>query len=144
MLTLRITTALAAAVLALGAVGCGSDGPELASVQGTVRLDGEPLEGAKLLFIPATGGRPSGARTDASGSYELTYSRQAEGALLGDHVVTISTYQAGDPDAGVVKIAERVPAKYNVQTELKRPVGEDDNVIDFELDSKGKIVEPRD
>jgi hypothetical protein len=134
---------LAAAAMLLFA-GCGPGGPETATVEGTVLLDGKPLEGATILFSPAAG-RPSGGLTDAEGHYELSYTADQDGALPGEHTITISTYRRGDPDEGVPGVPERVPAKYNVQTELKRTVkADEDNVIDFDLDSKGKIIEPRD
>jgi hypothetical protein len=125
------------------AAGCGEDGPELASVSGTVKLDGRPLEGAAVIFTPVAGGRPAGGRTDASGYYELVYTEDSDGAVLGEHSVRITTFQAGDPDEGIARVPEKVPAKYNTQSELKKTVEDDDNVIDFELDSKGgKIVQP--
>ena len=124
--------------------GCGSDGPELASVEGTVKLDGRPVADALIMFTPVAGGRPAGGRTDGEGRYELTYSRDAEGAMTGEHTVTISTFRAKDPDSGTPGAPELVPAVYNTKTELKKTVEPGDNVIDFDLDSKkGKIVQPR-
>jgi hypothetical protein len=132
-----------AAVIGLAlSVGCGPGGPDVATVEGTVLLDGKPLEGAMVLFTP-TAGRPAGGLTDASGHYELVYSADRGGAMLGEHTVTISTFRPGDPDEGDVGVPEKVPARYNVQSDLKRTVEDKDNVIDFELDSKGKIIEPR-
>jgi hypothetical protein len=39
-------------------------GPEIASVEGTVTMDGNPLPNASVVFIPPAG-RPAGARTNA-------------------------------------------------------------------------------
>jgi len=47
--------------------GCGPKGPELAPVEGVVTLDGQPLEGATVLFHAEGGGRPSTGTTDANG-----------------------------------------------------------------------------
>lgn len=129
--------------LAIGlAFGCGPGGPEVGEVEGTVLLGGEPLEGALVMFTPADGGRPAAARTDAEGHYELLYTQGRTGALLGEHTVTISTFQEADPGAGVPSIPEKVPAKYNVNTELRETVDIEGSVINFDLDEKGEIIEP--
>ena len=126
----------------LGAgAGC-SDGPEVASVEDTVTLDGQPLEGALLIFTPKEGGRQSGGQTGSEGYYELTFSRDQDGALPGTHTIMISTIQEGDPDQGIPTAPEKLPAKYNTQTELSQQVESGENVIDFSLDSQRKIVPP--
>ena len=48
-------------------LGCES-GPEIASVEGTVTMDGKPLANATVLFVPENG-RPAGGRTDERGHY---------------------------------------------------------------------------
>lgn len=60
----------AAAVLA---AGCGDGGPVLVPVHGRVTLDGRPLAGKTLKFVPAPGtpGLGAGATTNAEGSYTL-------------------------------------------------------------------------
>ena len=133
---------VASAVLLSLILGCGPDGPETATVEGTVTLGGEPLDGALVRFQPSNG-RPSGGRTDSEGHYELIYSRGREGALPGEHIVTISTFQRGDPEEGTPTLIERVPARYNSKTELKETVEAGDNVIDFNLEAEGEIINPR-
>ena len=49
--------------LGLACLGCGPGGPEIASVEGKVTLDGKPLPNAAVVFIPENG-RPAGATTD--------------------------------------------------------------------------------
>ena len=137
--------------LALVASGCGgADVPEVAYVEGTVTLDGKPLEGALLTFNPVEGGRPSYGRTDAEGWYELMYMDGVEGALPGSHVVWISTAREGDPDAEDPKAKEsrkeEVPAQYNVMASenpqmTKEVKAGEDNVIDFALKSEGEVIE---
>lgn len=132
----------AAALLGM-LTGCSDDGPELAPVEGTVLLDGKPLEGATVLFTPNAGGRPAGGLTDADGHYALVFTQQRAGALPGEHTVRVSTFREADPDSDREGVREQVPAKYNVRTELTRSVEPHGNVLDFELDSNGKIIEPR-
>jgi hypothetical protein len=131
--------------LVLGAmlmVGCGPSGPEVATVEGMVTLDGKPLEGALVMFTPVAGGRPAAARTDEGGCYELQYTEDREGALLGEHIVSISTYQEGDVSSGIANVPEKVPAKYNVKSDLKQTVEAGDNNFDFPLNSEGEIIKP--
>lgn len=125
-------------------LGCGDSGPERGYVEGTVTLDGEPLPQAMVTFQPETG-RPSYARTDDQGHYELSYTSDKKGATLGKHRITISTFVQGDSEAeqaegeGIKGSPEKVPAKYNSSTELSREVVAGDNTIDFELSSEGEI-----
>jgi hypothetical protein len=78
------------AVLALA--GCGpSAGPPLAPVSGTVTLDGKPLSGAVVSFIP-TGDTPGGGgdgRTGPDGKYTLR-SRHGGGVAAGEYRVVVS------------------------------------------------------
>ncbi|UUO04789.1 carboxypeptidase-like regulatory domain-containing protein [Blastopirellula sp. J2-11] len=120
--------------------GCfGSSGPQLGKVHGTVTLDGQPLAGAIVAFDPAAGGRTSEATTDAEGHFQLQFAAGAEGALLGEHSIRIHTFQARVlTDNGKVQdpgVPEKVPAKYNDETELKRTIERGENNFDFDLDS---------
>jgi hypothetical protein len=117
-------------------LGCG--GGDVGYVEGTVTMDGNPLPDALVTFQPESG-RPSYGRTDGNGRYELIYTKDAKGAVPGKHTVTISTLQEGDPDAGGKSIPEKVPAKYNTNTELTREVTPGSNKLDFELSSEGEI-----
>ena len=150
--------ALLLGVVAAVLCGCGQTGPDygslgLCSVQGTVTLDGTPLEKALVLFEAADETFSYGL-TDGSGHYELMFNSQEAGALKGSKTVRIWTSrgvpgaaEAGgggegdDPDgvkdeAGAVPAAaERVPAKYNAQSELTATVQNASETIDFDLRS---------
>jgi hypothetical protein len=114
--------------------GCGSDS-DLARVKGTVTLNGQPLEGAIVEFQPTTAdGSPSSGQTDSKGRYELMYTFDTPGAIPGEHIVTIRTAGTSfDEDGNEMEQEERVPAKYNTHTALKRIVEPTSNTIDFEL-----------
>ena len=124
--------------------GCGDAPDNLSTVSGQVKLDGQPLEGALVQFTPAETGSPSVGRTDAEGKYELQFNRDHKGAAIGQHQVTISTYVPGDAegDPPVQVVPEKVPAKYNVKTELSKTVEKGSNTIDFELEGNGEIISP--
>lgn len=133
-------------LLAPLALGCGGDG-DLGRVSGNVTMDGAPLPDALVTFSPtAPGGSPSAGRTDSSGNYNLTFSRDTQGAVIGEHKVTITTYSEGDPGADPPDppTPEKVPARYNIKTELKKTVESGSNTIDFPLESSGEIISPAD
>lgn len=143
------TGSVAAASAVLWLAGCfgGDDGPELGDVSGTVTLDGEPLAGATVTFTPVETdiGGPSIAQTDEDGYYELRFSISKFGAAVGEHVVQITT--AGiteDADGNEVETPERVPARYNVQSELRYTVESGDNQIDILLESDEEAAPPAD
>lgn len=124
--------------------GCSSsDQPELGQVNGVVTLDGEPLIGAVVTFMP-TAGRPATGTTDENGSYELTYIRDTRGTKVGTNKVSISMgegtedeaeLEGDDADQSKLKNGPvSVPAKYNTKTELVAQVESGENTFDFHLE----------
>ena len=125
---------LLAAGLVLGLLvisGCGSapdeDLPPRSTVTGTVTLDGQPLEGASVMFTPQEGGALSTGTTDETGKYKLSYGPSEEGAAIGRHKVRISKHGEGDDTN------DSVPEKYNAATILEEEVTDGENVINFDL-----------
>lgn len=126
---------LTTAVLA----GCGPGGPALGTVEGTVTLDGAPLPEAEVTFSPEEG-RSSVGITDQNGRYDLDYASERKGALVGTHSVTVRTEKTTQKDDGTDEVTpEKIPAKYNAQTELEYEVKSGSNTIDLELDSDGPL-----
>lgn len=107
----------------------------MAKVKGEVTLNGQALEGATVKFQPtAPGGSPSSGVTGADGRYELMYTFNTPGAMSGEHIVSIGTAGAFIDDEGYeVEREERVPARYNTQTTLKRAVRPGSNTINLKL-----------
>src|SRR5262245_10842119 len=70
--------------------GCSSDEVQLGTVSGQVTKGGQPQANIWLEFKPDHG-RPSTARTDASGRYTLHYIGQKQGALVGRQKVRLGT-----------------------------------------------------
>jgi hypothetical protein len=126
------------------AAGCNREKlPRLGRVSGTVTLDGQALSDATIVFEPTTSGIPATiSRTDASGNYELYYSRGHKGTPPGEYQVRITTYAETAEEASVSIRKETVPAKYNVKTELKAEVKRGTNKHDFALQSGGEILQP--
>jgi hypothetical protein len=154
-------SALLLGVVAALSCGCGQTGPDygslgLCSVQGTVTLDGTPLEKALVLFEAADATFSYGL-TDGSGHYELMFNSRQPGAMKGSKVVRIwssrgipgaseagSGEEGEDPDdatggteGGAAKPAgqERIPAKYNRQSELTATVEKESETFNFDLRS---------
>ncbi len=73
-------------------VGC--SGSDRQPVQGTVTLDGEPLEGAAISFTPAEGGRPASGNTDAQGKFTLGSFTANDGLPPGSYKVSVVKTEA--------------------------------------------------
>ena len=135
----RSAVGLGATWIALVAAVSGCGGPDVHRVSGKVTLNGEALPEAIISFMPeAEEGSPAFGRTDQEGKYTLRQTEDVQGLEIGSYRVRITTYQEGDPlaDPPVPPVPERVPPKYNVQTELTAEVEPGENVRDFPLEWK--------
>ncbi len=126
-------------LVAAGLSGCGGgdEGPELAVVRGTVTLDGKPVQGAIVQFVPLGGeGTTSVAETDADGRYELQYTTNRSGAVVGECLVRI---ESGDPIiVGGENLGNRevFAPRYNTNSELKVTVESGKNEFNFDCKSE--------
>ena len=121
-----VATCIGASVL-LG--GCGS-GPKLADVSGTVTVDGAPVPGLQVLFEPQDKVSPGSIGfTQADGTYRLKCSSGQDGAVVGQHIVRVTTAEIDDPSGPALTI----PAKYNTSSELTQEVKAGTNTIDLKL-----------
>jgi len=134
---MRIDGILGLAAALVLSVGCGSPaGPELGTVQGTVTLDGDPLPDAVIQFAPNKG-RPSTGTTDANGHYTLQYTMDRPGAVIGMHSVRVTTARTTEGEDGTDQTTpEKVPAKFNTESELTEEVTAGSNTIHIELTSE--------
>lgn len=105
---LGLFIALAGCVLVAGC-SKGSQRPKTYPVTGTVTLNGKPVEGATVTFVPkepATGTPPpqaASAVTDANGRYAIGTFATGDGAIPGEYLVKVTKYrvpQAQQPQAG--------------------------------------------
>jgi len=128
--------------------------PRLVPVTGKVTLDGKPLGGASIGFLPASG--PAGAAdVDEDGSYVIQYQGGAKGLPAGDYVVQIS-YKMGTlgkplsigqqfslvPTPGSIGAKELLPKKYSDfgASELRAKVTAEGGTFPFDL--KGPLADP--
>lgn len=111
--------------------GCGggpADQPDLGSLTGTIKVDGQPKEGLEVTFEPESG-RPSIGTTDASGNFEVRYTANEMGAKIGKGVIRVVEPEAGDGesygaegeqedegnDGSYGDENQSIPAQYNVE-----------------------------
>jgi hypothetical protein len=123
-------------------------------VEGVVLLDGQPVEGATVLFSPdaggTAGGLPAAGRTDSKGTFRLNAAGGAKfgaGTKIGEYIVTV-TKQDHDPvpppdpngpPSGPpnVKVWDVLPVVYKhaVTTPLRATVKKGKNTYRFDLDA---------
>lgn len=119
------------------ACGCGGEPRDRVAVSGTVRLDGQPLDGAAIMFIPAAGTiGPKAAAAIHAGQYVL---KQDEGPAAGKLQVEIWETEpsiAPGEKPPTKHPVERIPATYNREsTLLVETVQGGPNEFHFELKS---------
>ena len=106
-----------ALVAVLSAGSCGRRGPAVEMVKGRVLLDGEPLGGASVGFLPAAPGKGVHAfgLTKPDGSFRLTTlpggAAQA-GTATGDYQIVISKIVRVDPNGPPPSVKSRPGASY--------------------------------
>jgi hypothetical protein len=98
----------------------------LGRVSGHVTKAGKPVPEITVRFDPAAGGRPSEAMTDSNGYYDLVFTADRKGALLGKHNVTVKIKEKYN-DGGY----QTHPAETFLT--IKREVGSGSNTYDFDI-----------
>ena len=121
----RTAARLGIALLMLTTAGCGSE-IAIATVEGRVTKDGQPLADHWVRFTPVEGGRSGNGRTDGDGRYELAYTYKEKGARVGPNRVEVGT--GGEIDGRGNEISPPVEI---YRTE--KVVEDGDNVIDLDV-----------
>jgi len=115
--------------------GCG--GSELATVSGTVTLDGQPLKEGSMRFVPADGKAPTEAAMIHDGKFtaqlqRTNYKVEIHATKLVDSGVKLDEKGPGGGPTAV----ELLPQRYNVQSELKLTVTGPARDARFDLTSR--------
>ena len=129
------------AALALVVAGCGSSGPEMASVYGTVTYQGKPLEKGTISFVSTDPERPNASGTiQPDGTYELQTREPDDGAQVGDYRVAVTdidpeVFNSALPGEPVEAPKSAIPEKYQNAQEsgLTAKVESGSNNLDFDL-----------
>jgi hypothetical protein len=109
--------------LALGGCSVDPNLPKLAKVHGTVTYNGKPLNSGHIVFTPATGkggetGEVATGEISPDGTYEMTTFSTGDGAILGQHIVTVESRSGEMPKPDATSRIEYklpknlTPAKY--------------------------------
>lgn len=134
----RIVQGFCLPLLMLAVLGCGSSGPRLGQVEGTITLDGQPLPEALVTFYPKDG-RPSSGVTDSNGVYRLQFTADKAGAALGEHVVRITANQQSGEEVPTKRVQETLQEIYNRDSILKADVKSGKNKFDFALEKAARL-----
>jgi hypothetical protein len=114
--------------------GC-QRGPEVGTVKGTITLDGKPVEGGIVRFVPADGNSQPADCVITGGAYTVTMP-------LGEKKVEIfwakskSDAPIDTANQGSEQIVQMIPQHYNTQTTLTYAVVKGEEQKDFALSSK--------
>jgi hypothetical protein len=128
-------------VLLSAVVGCGD---RLATVTGTVTLDGQPLRrGPELVgtvqFVPENGGVTATAYLDENGQYTLT-SGSRQGTQPGRYLIAVSATKIipADTEGGAASGRPATPRRYAdpMESGFAVEVVPGRNTFDFPLSSK--------
>ena len=92
-----VLSALFGLFLIVPIAGCSEDdkGPRTVPAEGVVTLDGQPIEGAAVVFIDDGGQYPARARSDAEGKFSLSAFEYKTGAVPGAYKVIVTRTVVG-------------------------------------------------
>jgi hypothetical protein len=132
----RSITALSLVAAALALSGCGGSS-KLYPVEGTVTMDGTPVEGAAVTFIADDGKKTFAGQTDASGKYTI-YSGEKPGATAGTYKVLVTKAKKieGDMTPGGADYTKQM-SKMNKEAAALNPAGDGKGPF---MPSTGKAV----
>jgi len=100
-------------ILTLALVGCGKS--RTTPVEGIVLLDGKPLAGASVMFVPQGTGRDATGQTDASGQFVMSTFQPRDGVVPGSYKVVIA------PPTGVADTSQYGSAEDAMAATAKAP-----------------------
>ena len=125
-----------AVILTTAIAGCSSK-PAGGTVKGTVTLDGQPLAAGQILFVAADQNAQSAEATITAGQFEALVPPGEKRVEIRAPKVTGKRKMYDTPDSPTVDVTvELLPAKYNVNSELKMTVDGSTQEQKFDLLSK--------
>jgi len=117
----------------------------VAEVEGTVRIEGRPLENVLVVFLPDPSGGTTGPAskgvTDAAGRYRLRCEDQRDGAVIGCHRIVLedlAVYTAPRDEGAATASAggvSRVPRTYRsaAETPLRAEISPSGGTHDIDI-----------
>ena len=150
---------LSALGLALALPACGGNAGQLPvyPVKGQVALNGEPTDGAFLVFHPVAGEATKGDKTTgeplrpraqvkSDGSFELTTYQAQDGAPAGEYAVTVEWRKLIQNGKDASPGPNVIPSQYSqaTSTPIKITVNTSPNAIDpIKIEAKTKTTRRR-
>jgi carboxypeptidase family protein len=102
--------------------GCSSSSrPPTYPVTGTVTLQGKPLAGAAITFVPTGEGEAASAITDSDGKYALTTWEAGDGARPGEYRVKVSKQELAAVDPAKLVQNLSIEEEQKIYVENKKP-----------------------
>ena len=103
--------------------GCSnSSGPPTYAVTGTVTMQGKPLAGAVITFVPTGNeGVAASAITDSDGKYALTTRQAGDGARPGEYRVKVSKQEQATVDPSKMVKNLSIEEEQKIYVESKKP-----------------------
>ena len=138
--SIAMRTLLLSSLLLVIVAGCGDTRRQ--SIQGTVKLDGQPLPAGSIRVVPTQGAEgPSAGAEIVDGKFQ---DPKATGTFAGTFQVQVTASRPAqtlmrNPETGqmVRGLEQYIPARYNRQTELTAEVrAGEENDFTFELHSR--------
>jgi hypothetical protein len=96
-------------MLALCLAGCGGS-QKTTPVSGAVLLDGKPLAGASVQFVPQGTGRQATGETDQNGQFAMSTFQPRDGMVAGEYKVVISPPMGTADTAQYASVEEAMAA----------------------------------
>ena len=132
----RTSKLLSASFVIALLAGCSSK-PAGGTVKGTVTLDGQPLASGQILFVAVDQSSPSAEAAITAGAFEALVPPGEKRVEIRAPKVTGKKKMYDTPDSPTVDtVVELLPAKYNVNSELKMTVDGSTQEQKFDLLSK--------
>ena len=124
-------------VAVLGLTGC-SQGPAKSHITGEVTLDGDTVDEGSISFVPSDGQSPTAGGLIENGTYSVDVPPGPKKVMItSPEVIGQKKAYESDPNSPMIDIVrERIPTKYNAQTELTYDVPSRSEEKNFELKSK--------
>lgn len=135
---------LPAGVIGLWVLGCGfavcsilGCGPPVATIEGTVRYVGRPVDAGRISFVPLVAGQKAAWGEVREGAYSVSGEPGSYRVEISWPRLTGRMIQGGFSETELVpETEEAIPPAYNAESKLSATVAAGANTVDFDLDKR--------
>jgi hypothetical protein len=126
-------------------VGCSDPPFPVAPVQGIVTIDGAPMLNGKIMFAPTAqggklnSGRPGFGHIQSDGSYTLSTYGDGDGAVIGQHWVSVINAETAMSAAVPKSVEMRATGKFAVNKHNFRRITFPRQTVTVDADRENKI-----